>query len=122
MDDNSLNASLDFTEIACIAESTVGSDCVTSLDSSAIASIAKPSDGSDCTANLDNSTIENIAELNDGSDYITSESEIVLSPKYLLEMWRNPYKWRRLKPTPWLPTVVAWPRHLASLTDSLWPV
>jgi hypothetical protein len=57
VDDNILNASLDDNETSCIAEPSVGSDCV---------------------ASLHNSIIENIAKPNDGSDCMTSESEIVL--------------------------------------------
>lgn len=79
VDDDSLSACLDDNAIACIAEPSDGSDCVTSLDNDA--GIAEPSDGSDCVTSLDNSTIENRAELNDGSDCITIESEILLSPK-----------------------------------------
>nr|ABA99213.2 retrotransposon protein, putative, Ty3-gypsy subclass [Oryza sativa Japonica Group] len=71
-------ASLDNDAPTIMAEPSDGLDCVISLDNDGI---AEPSDDSDCVASLDNDIIENIAELSDCSDYITSESEIALSPK-----------------------------------------
>nr|AAX92901.1 retrotransposon protein, putative, Ty3-gypsy sub-class [Oryza sativa Japonica Group]ABA92693.1 retrotransposon protein, putative, Ty3-gypsy subclass [Oryza sativa Japonica Group] len=71
-------ASLDNDATTIMAEPSDGLDCVISLDNDGI---AEPSDGSDCVSSLDNDIIEIIAELSDCSDYITSESEIALSPK-----------------------------------------
>nr|ABA97076.1 retrotransposon protein, putative, Ty3-gypsy subclass [Oryza sativa Japonica Group] len=71
-------ASLDNDATTIMAEPSDGLDCVISLDNDGI---AEPSDGSDYVSSLDNDIIENIAELSDCSDYITSESEIALSPK-----------------------------------------